>query len=66
MPIDAPEIKKQAIKGYGAEVIFIDLLKEDIYAVIAAQQRERKMTYISPFDNANVIAGQGTCALELI
>lgn len=66
MPTDAPEIKKRAVAGYGAEVVLFDLEKEDMYEVIAKQQNERKMTYVSPFDDANTIAGQATCALELI
>ena len=65
MPKDAPELKKEAIKGYGAEVIFFDRAKDDLDAVIKQQVEKKQMTYVSPFDHKDVMAGQGTCAVEL-
>lgn len=65
MPKDAPQLKKDAIKGYGAEIIFFDRAKDDLDAVIKEQVEQKKMTYVSPFDHPDVIAGQGTCAKEL-
>lgn len=65
MPSDAPEIKKKAIAGYGAEIIYFDRDKDDLYQLIDIIKKERKMTYISPFDDKEIIAGQATSALEL-
>lgn len=66
MPIDAPEIKKNAIAGYGAEVMFFDRYKDNLDEMIQKQINERKMTYVSPFDAKDIIAGQATSPLELI
>jgi len=57
LPSDAPDIKKTAIAGYGAEVMFFDRFKDNLDQMIAKQMDERKMTYISPFDNKEIIAG---------
>ncbi len=65
MPSDAPLTKINNTKALGAEVIAYHRESEDrdqIGAQIAAQ---RKLTLIKPFDNADVIAGQGTCGLEI-
>ena len=66
MPSDAPKIKVAATKGYGGEVIFYDRYKEDREAISQQIMRKRKMTLIPPFDNPEVMAGQGTVAKELI
>lgn len=66
MPFDAPKIKIQKTKEYGAEVIFYDRDKdnrEDIGSSIAS---EEERVLIKPFDNFNVIYGQGTAALEVM
>ena len=65
MPSDAPLTKTTNTKALGAEVIVYNRKSENrdqIGAQIAAQ---RKLTLIKPFDNTNVIAGQGTCGLEI-
>lgn len=66
LPVDAPEIKKKAIAGYGAEVLFYDRYNENLDEVIQRIKDERGMTYISPFDAKHIIAGQGVAAQELI
>ncbi|MEJ6784725.1 threo-3-hydroxy-L-aspartate ammonia-lyase [Aminobacter sp. Piv2-1] len=66
MPKDAPEIKVMATRGYGAEVVFFDRYKDDREAIARGISEERGMTMIPPFDHADIIAGQGTAALELI
>jgi threonine dehydratase len=66
MPHDAPAAKVAATRGYGAEVIAYDRFKEDREAIGAALARERGMTLIPPYDHADVMAGQGTAALELL
>lgn len=66
MPIDAPKVKQEATRGYGAEIIFYDrtqVAREEFTAQIGA---ERELIIIPPYDDARVIAGQGTAALELI
>ncbi len=65
MPADAPAAKLAATRGYGAEVITFDRFKEDREALARALAEERGMTLIPPFDHPDVIAGQGTAALEL-
>jgi threo-3-hydroxy-L-aspartate ammonia-lyase len=66
MPLDAPASKVTATKGYGAEVILFDRYTEDREALAAALQAERNLTLIPPYDNYDVMAGQGTMAKELI
>jgi threonine dehydratase len=66
MPIDAPPAKLAATRGYGAGVILYDRMNEDREALAQRLIAECGGTLIAPFDNANVIAGQGTVAKELI
>ena len=66
MPADAPSIKLAATRGYGAEVIEFDRMREDREALARRISQERGLTLIPPYDHADVIAGQGTAARELI
>jgi threonine dehydratase len=66
MPTDAPQMKIEATRGYGAEVQPYDRYKEDREAIGRRLAEERGMTLIPPFDHPHVMAGQGTAALELI
>ncbi len=66
MPHDAPSAKLAATRGYGAEVILYDRYREDREAIGTALAQERGMTLIPPFDHPQVMAGQGTAALELL
>ena len=66
MPSDAPAIKLAATRGYGAEVITYDRMTEDREALAKKIAAERGLTLIPPYDHADVIAGQGTAAKELI
>lgn len=66
MPENSPQVKIQAVKGYGAKITFC---KPGINARESALLKiidETKATYISPYDNEFIIAGQGTAALEII
>ena len=65
MPEDAPAAKLAATRGYGAEVVTYDRFKEDREALARRLAQERGMTLVPPFDHADVIAGQGTAAMEL-
>ncbi len=66
MPLDAPAAKVAATKGYGASVVVYDRFREDREAIGRGLADERGMTLIPPYDHPDVIAGQGTAALELI
>jgi threonine dehydratase len=63
MPDDSPAIKKAATAGYGAHIITCPAIERD--KVCAALIAEHSYTLIHPFDNWQIIAGQGTAALEL-
>lgn len=65
MPHDAPRIKTTATKGYGAEVVFYDRVHDDREKISEELVRTRGLTLLPPYDHADVIAGQGTAALEL-
>jgi len=65
MPKDAPAAKVTATREYGGEVIFYDRYKESREEICAALAAERGLTVVSPYDHPQVIAGQGTAALEL-
>jgi len=65
MPLDAPQAKIAATRGYGAEVILFDRFTQDREQLAADLARERGMTLIPPFNHPDVIAGQGTAAKEL-
>ncbi len=66
MPTDAPATKLAATRAYGAEVITYDRMTEDREALAKRIAGERGLTLIPPYDHADVIAGQGTAAKELI
>ncbi len=66
MPGDAPAAKLAATRGYGAEVVPYDRKTENREEIAERIARERGMTLIPPYDHADVIAGQGTSAKELI
>ncbi|GGW37992.1 serine/threonine dehydratase [Gemmobacter lanyuensis] len=65
MPSDAPRLKIENTRAYGAEVILYDRHRENRDAIGARIASMRGMTLIKPFDDAEVIAGQGTCGLEI-
>lgn len=66
MPKDAPVIKVAATRGYGAEIVLYDRYTEDREKIAQGIAAERGAALIPPYDHADVIAGQGTAALELI
>jgi threonine dehydratase len=65
MPRDAPKIKIENTKAYGAEVVLYDRANEDRDAIGATLSEERGLTLIRPYDEPLVIAGQGTVGLEI-
>jgi len=66
MPLDAPQAKVDATRGYGGEVILFDRYTQDREALTAQVASERGMTLIPPFNHPDVMAGQGTAAKELL
>ncbi len=65
MPADAPAIKIANTRALGAEVVLYDRATEDRDAIGARLADERGLTLVKPFDEPQVIAGQGTCGLEI-
>jgi threonine dehydratase len=66
MPKDAPEAKRQATAGYGASVVLYDPASQDREEVARGLQQQSGAALVPPFDHADVIAGQGTAARELM
>lgn len=65
MPATAPLAKVSATKGYGAEVVLNGLVYDDAYSKAVEIQKETGATFLHPFDDEYVMAGQGTIALEI-
>lgn len=66
MPHDAPASKRDATLSQGAEVIGYDRYREVVLALLDRLAQDRGLTVVPPFDDPNVMAGQGTLAAELI
>lgn len=66
MPADAPSVKVEATRGYGAEIKLYDRLTESREEIAAAIGAERGAVTVPAFDDLDVIAGQGTVGLELV
>ena len=66
MPKHTPLIKIEATKRYGAEVILFGDVFDDAYVHARELQKEKGYTFIHPFDDEDVIEGQGTIALEVL
>lgn len=66
MPNDAPAVKRRATEGYGAKIVGYDPAAESREEIADRLRRESEPVLVPPFDHAHVIAGQGTCAKELL
>lgn len=66
MPSDAPELKRAATEGYGAQVISFDRYADDREQLVRELAAQRGLTLVHPYDNPRVMAGQGTVTLELL
>ena len=66
LPDSAPISKVEATKSYGAEVCLVEGCYDDAYAKALALRDSEGYTFVHPFDDENVIAGQGTIALEIL
>lgn len=66
LPAGAPISKVEATKSYGAEVCLVPGVYDDAYARAIELQKEKGYTFVHPFDDPKVIAGQGTIGLEIL
>ena len=66
MPDGAPISKVEATKGYGAEVVLVPGVYDDAFNKAQELQKEKGYTFVHPFDDEDVIAGQGTIGLEIL
>jgi len=66
MPTDAPRSKLEATRGYGADIVLYDRLREDREQIGRRLSAEKGAVLVPPFDHPLIIAGQGTAALELM
>ncbi|MBC8032066.1 MAG: pyridoxal-phosphate dependent enzyme [Pyrinomonadaceae bacterium] len=66
MPDDAPKAKVAATRGYGAEIVFYDRLKQDREQVAIEIAERDGRVMVPPYDDYLILAGQGTCGLEFV
>ena len=66
IPAAAPISKIQATRSYGANVVLVDGVYDDAYAEAVRLRDEQGLTFIHPFDDYRVMAGQGTIGLEIL
>jgi threonine dehydratase len=66
MPVTTPQLKVNAVKARGGEVVLHGDTYDDAYAYARKLEVEKGMTFIHPFDDPHVIAGQGTIAMEIL
>lgn len=65
VPSTAPISKVEATKRYGAEVVLVDGIYDDAYAAAKAEAERSGAVFVHPFDDEEIIAGQGTIGLEI-
>jgi threonine dehydratase len=66
MPENAPAVKKKAVKGYGAHITFCESTLEGRESTLAKVVEKTGATFIHPYNDSRIIAGQGTAAVELL
>lgn len=66
MPVTTPSIKVEAVRSLGGEVILHGDTYDDAYALAQGLEKEQGLTFIHPFDDPDVIAGQGTIGMEIV
>jgi Threonine dehydratase len=66
MPQDAPAAKVAGTRGYGAEIVFYDRHKQDREAFAMDLAERERLIMVPPYDDYLILAGQGTCGLELV
>lgn len=66
MPTSTPQVKIDAVKRLGGEVVLSGESYSDAYAHALTLEKEQKLSFVHPFDDPDVIAGQGTIAMEIL
>lgn len=66
MPVTTPQVKVDAVKARGGEVVLFGDTYDDAYAYARQLEAEKGLTFIHPFDDPDVIAGQGTIGMEIL
>jgi len=66
MPTTTPQVKVDAVRGFGGEVVLHGDSYSDAYAHSLVLQKKQGLTFVHPFDDPDVIAGQGTIAMEIL
>ncbi len=66
MPTTTPQVKVDAVRGFGGEVVLFGESYSDAYTHALALQKQQGLTFVHPFDDPDVIAGQGTIAMEML
>jgi threonine dehydratase len=66
MPTTTPQLKVDAVRGFGGEVVLFGESYSDAYGHSVKLQNEQGLTFVHPFDDPDVIAGQGTIAMEML
>jgi threonine dehydratase len=66
MPTTTPQVKIDAVRSFGGEVVLHGDSYSDAYTFAAALEKKEGLTFVHPFDDPDVIAGQGTIAMEIL
>jgi threonine dehydratase len=66
MPTTTPQVKIDAVRGFGGDVVLHGESYSDAYTHAAALEKKQGLTFVHPFDDPDVIAGQGTIAMEIL
>jgi threonine dehydratase len=66
MPTTTPQVKVDAVRGFGGEVVLLGDSYSDAYCHALLLEKKEGLTFVHPFDDPDVIAGQGTVAMEML
>src|SRR3546814_15907848 len=66
MPVTTPQVKIVAVRGLGGEVVLMGESFSDAYEHAKELEKKEKLTFVHPFDDPDVIAGQGTVGMEIL
>ncbi|WP_233102103.1 threonine ammonia-lyase, biosynthetic [Variovorax sp. IB41] len=66
MPVTTPRLKIDAVRGFGGEIVLHGDSYSDAYLHALELQKQQNLTFVHPFDDPDVIAGQGTIAMEIL
>jgi len=66
MPVTTPQLKIDAVRGFGGEIVLHGDSYSDAYLHALELQTQQNLTFVHPFDDPDVIAGQGTIAMEIL